>query len=96
MIDYTGKKIGMLWITGQASIGKATTRWYANCDCGTKTIKVWHRDLEKGKTDCGCIARANHKIKPKSVRVRVAPTPPPRPLHPLIDEYLTGKLETRS
>ena len=63
--DLTGKRFGMLEVTGLAA--KKPTRWHCRCDCGGASIAE-SRNLKNGSTkSCGCLRSAVGKANFKDL-----------------------------
>lgn len=91
-IDYTNRKIGMLYFTGQAPhSASGKTCWYADCDCGKDDIVVYQTRIAKGQMDCGCVNLDNNGRKSKRTHKRPSPTAILK-LHPILDAYLIGRI----
>lgn len=61
LIDLTGQRSGRLLITRRApdhvnESGRKASRWYSDCDCGTKDFIVFGNNFRRGLTkSCGCL-----------------------------------------
>lgn len=72
-IDYTNKKIGMLFIIGAdestTNLQAKYQRWIARCDCGkTVSVRTKYIQQKQSRMNCGCL---NLEIK-KSAMSRTA------------------------
>jgi len=62
--DLTGKKFGLLTVTGRAPNDKRHVVWYCDCECGTKDFAVRGSDLnQKRVKSCGC--KKEEDVKPE-------------------------------
>ena len=72
--DLTDNKYGRLTVTHRAESvrdpsGKLVTRWFCDCDCGTKDYIVRSPSLKSGATiSCGCYSKENNAKRLSKLR----------------------------
>lgn len=58
VIDLTNQKFHKLTVIRRGPNSKKITRWYCDCDCGSKDVLVSRSSLINGTTkSCGCLKR---------------------------------------
>lgn len=63
--DISGKKFGMLTITGIVGIAKWGTKISALCDCGN-TTELYYNNIQSGHTkSCGCLQKETRTAQKK-------------------------------